>query len=152
MVDVHEDPERRNGTVKWFNSSKGFGYIVDDTGNEIFAHQSNIMADGYRTLGEGERVEFSIGIDTQDRRKAVKITGLNGGPVVGDQRGPRGGRRSDFRGGDDSDRHDDKRGGGGDGDKGGERGDDRRGGRRRDDDRRVRDNNRSNEGRRRDRE
>ncbi|MFW6691458.1 cold-shock protein [Streptomyces sp. MAR4 CNX-425] len=47
------------GTVKWFNSEKGFGFIAqDDGGADVFAHHSNINAQGYRELTEGQRVEF----------------------------------------------------------------------------------------------
>ena len=53
--------ERETGTVKWFNSAKGFGFIVRDQGEDIFVHYSAISGDGYRTLEEGQRVEFSIG-------------------------------------------------------------------------------------------
>ncbi len=53
--------EREAGTVKWFNSSKGFGFIVRDQGEDIFVHYSAISGEGYRALEEGQRVEFSIG-------------------------------------------------------------------------------------------
>lgn len=50
------------GTVKWFNSSKGFGFIVpDDGGNDLFVHHSEIKTDGYASLNEGQKVEFEIG-------------------------------------------------------------------------------------------
>ncbi len=48
------------GTVKWFNNSKGFGFIGRDEGPDVFVHYSAIAGDGYRTLQEGERVEFEI--------------------------------------------------------------------------------------------
>jgi CspA family cold shock protein len=49
------------GTVKWFNASKGFGFIApDDGGADVFAHQSNIMTQGYRELYEGQKVTFDI--------------------------------------------------------------------------------------------
>jgi CspA family cold shock protein len=49
------------GTVKWFNDSKGFGFItVDGQEKDIFVHQSAIQAEGYRSLTEGQRVEFEI--------------------------------------------------------------------------------------------
>ena len=50
-----------NGTVKWFNAEKGYGFItVDDGGQDVFVHYSAIVADGYRSLEEGQRVEFEV--------------------------------------------------------------------------------------------
>ena len=48
------------GTVKWFNNDKGYGFIKRDTGEDVFVHHSAIQAQGYRTLNEGERVEFDV--------------------------------------------------------------------------------------------
>jgi CspA family cold shock protein len=49
------------GTVKWFNSEKGFGFIsVDGGGSDVFVHYSAIMMDGYKALEEGQRVEFQV--------------------------------------------------------------------------------------------
>jgi cold shock protein len=52
--------ERVQGTVKWFNSSKGFGFIQQPGGEDVFVHFKAIVADGYRSLEEGQKVEFSI--------------------------------------------------------------------------------------------
>ena len=52
--------EREIGTVKWFNSGKGYGFIEREEGDDVFVHFSAIMGDGYRNLDEGQRVEFSI--------------------------------------------------------------------------------------------
>lgn len=52
--------ERVQGTVKWFNSSKGFGFIQQPGGEDVFVHFKAIVGDGYRTLEEGQKVEFSI--------------------------------------------------------------------------------------------
>jgi CspA family cold shock protein len=52
--------EKEQGTVKWFNGSKGYGFIARDTGEDVFVHYSAIVADGYRTLEEGQRVEFVV--------------------------------------------------------------------------------------------
>jgi CspA family cold shock protein len=52
--------EREQGTVKWFNATKGYGFIERDAGGDIFVHHSDIRAEGYRTLDEGQRVEFSV--------------------------------------------------------------------------------------------
>ncbi|MCB2183240.1 MAG: cold shock domain-containing protein [Desulfobulbaceae bacterium] len=48
------------GTVKWFNASKGFGFIEQDGGSDVFVHHSAINADGYRSLEEGARVAFDV--------------------------------------------------------------------------------------------
>jgi len=48
------------GTVKWFNDSKGYGFIKDSKGEDVFVHFSAIQAEGFRTLSEGEEVEFEI--------------------------------------------------------------------------------------------
>ena len=52
--------ERETGTVKWFNASKGYGFIGRDNGDDVFVHYTAIIADGYRTLSEGQKVEFDI--------------------------------------------------------------------------------------------
>jgi CspA family cold shock protein len=48
------------GTVKWFNAEKGFGFIAVDGGQDVFVHYSAIQSDGYRSLDEGQRVEFEV--------------------------------------------------------------------------------------------
>ncbi|BBI36400.1 cold-shock protein [Cohnella abietis] len=48
------------GTVKWFNADKGFGFIEVEGGNDVFVHFSAIQGDGYKSLDEGQRVEFNI--------------------------------------------------------------------------------------------
>lgn len=52
--------ERVTGTVKWFNASKGYGFIAREDGPDVFVHYTAIQSDGYRSLTEGQRVEFSI--------------------------------------------------------------------------------------------
>ncbi len=49
-----------NGTVKWFNAEKGFGFITSEEGNDVFVHFSQINKDGYKTLEEGEKVTFDL--------------------------------------------------------------------------------------------
>ena len=51
---------REKGTVKWFNNSKGFGFIQRDSGEDVFVHFKSINATGYKTLAEGQRVEFTV--------------------------------------------------------------------------------------------
>ena len=48
------------GTVKWFNDSKGFGFISVDSGNDVFVHHSEIQGSGFKTLQEGQKVEFEV--------------------------------------------------------------------------------------------
>jgi cold shock protein len=52
--------ERIIGTVKWFNGEKGYGFLAQDNGPDVFVHFSAIQANGYRTLVEGQKVEFSV--------------------------------------------------------------------------------------------
>ena len=61
------------GTVKWFNSEKGYGFLAPDGGGaDVFVHYSAIQADGYRSLDEGQRVEFEIG----QGQKGPQATGV----------------------------------------------------------------------------
>ncbi|CAN5151189.1 MAG: cold-shock protein [Gemmatimonadetes bacterium] len=52
--------ERKTGTVKWFNDAKGFGFIQQDNGPDVFVHFSAIQADGFKSLAENDKVEFEI--------------------------------------------------------------------------------------------
>ncbi|MBA0799285.1 hypothetical protein Gohar_009811, partial [Gossypium harknessii] len=82
---------RLAGTVKWFNDQKGFGFITPtDGGDDVFVHQSSIRSDGFRSLADGEEVEFVIE-SSEGRSKAVDVTGPNGEPVRGSSRSGRGG-------------------------------------------------------------
>jgi len=67
--------ERQNGTVKWFNDSKGFGFISRPNGEDLFVHHSSIEADGHRSLSEGQAVEFSVEQGTKGPR-AVNVRAL----------------------------------------------------------------------------
>jgi len=51
---------RETGTVKWFNGSKGYGFIQRESGDDVFVHHSAIVMEGFRTLEEGQRVEFEV--------------------------------------------------------------------------------------------
>lgn len=52
--------EKEEGTVKWFNGSKGYGFIERESGEDVFVHYSAIAGDGFRSLDEGQRVEFTV--------------------------------------------------------------------------------------------
>jgi CspA family cold shock protein len=52
--------QRVTGTVKWFNDAKGFGFLSHEGGKDVFVHHSSIEAEGFRSLTEGDKVEFSI--------------------------------------------------------------------------------------------
>jgi CspA family cold shock protein len=55
-----EDQSLASGTVKWFNDQKGYGFIAQDSGGDVFVHYSGIEGSGFRSLSEGERVEFEV--------------------------------------------------------------------------------------------
>jgi len=64
-----------NGTVKWFNEAKGFGFISQEGGEDVFVHFSTIQGDGFKTLAEGDRVDFDVtrgpkGLQAANVRKA----------------------------------------------------------------------------------
>mmetsp|Transcript_2319 Transcript_2319/g.2588 ORF Transcript_2319/g.2588 Transcript_2319/m.2588 type:complete len:207 (-) Transcript_2319:324-944(-) len=93
------------GKVNWFNVAKGFGFITRDDGEgDVFVHQSDLHAEGFRSLREGEGVEFAIETGEDGRNKAVNVTGPEGACVqgaprrVGYGRGRGRGGRGGFRG------------------------------------------------------
>lgn len=61
------------GTVKWFNDAKGFGFIEQDGGKDVFVHHSAIQADGFKSLQEGERVSFNV-VDGAKGPSAANVT------------------------------------------------------------------------------
>ena len=61
------------GTVKWFNNQKGYGFISDESGNDVFVHFSGINAEGFKSLEEGAAVEFDVQ-DGQKGPQAVNVT------------------------------------------------------------------------------
>ena len=60
------------GTVKWFNSDKGFGFITAENGNDVFVHFSAIQGEGFKSLEEGQKVEFSI----EDGQRGPQATNI----------------------------------------------------------------------------
>lgn len=63
-----------NGTVKWFESQKGFGFITnDETGQDIFVHYTAIISDGFKALDEGQKVKFDIETDPSDSSKIKAV-------------------------------------------------------------------------------
>ena len=64
--------ERESGTVKWFNGTKGYGFIARESGEDVFVHYSAIEGSGYRNLNEGQRVEFSV----EQGAKGLQATGV----------------------------------------------------------------------------
>ena len=63
------------GTVKWFNDSKGYGFIQQPEGDDVFVHFSAIEVEGFRTLAEGDEVEFEISESEKDRRATNVMRG-----------------------------------------------------------------------------
>jgi len=61
-----------NGTVKWFNESKGFGFIAREDGSDVFVHYSSIQSNGYKSLAEGDTVSF----DTENGSKGLKAVNV----------------------------------------------------------------------------
>ncbi|TBW77480.1 cold-shock protein [Staphylococcus warneri] len=64
-----------NGTVKWFNADKGFGFIERGNGNDVFDHYSGIAGEGYKSLEEGQNVDFDI-IEGQRGEQATNVAAI----------------------------------------------------------------------------
>jgi CspA family cold shock protein len=79
---------RLNGTVKWFSQEKGYGFIVQDDGPDVFVHHSSIQGSGFRTLEEGERVEFDLKQEAKGPRaeNVVRLDAPQGGAPSGGER------------------------------------------------------------------
>ena len=63
------------GTVKWFNAKKGFGFISDEEGNDVFVHFSALQMDGFKVLDEGDDVEFEV-VNGEKGPQAANVTKL----------------------------------------------------------------------------
>jgi cold shock protein len=78
--------ERLKGTVKWFNNAKGYGFLGRDDGPDVFIHYSSITTEGYKSLQEGDQVEFEI-VQGQKGPQAANVTknherGFCSGPIL----------------------------------------------------------------------
>ena len=82
---------RSTGKVKWFSQEKGYGFIQQDSGPDVFVHHSQIQSKGFRTLNEGERVEFDV-IEEPKGLKAQNVVRLD--EAAGGSGGSGGGRRT----------------------------------------------------------
>eukprot|EP01084_Bolivina_argentea_P036679 67823_1 len=86
---AQQNPQKAvaKGTCKRYNSEKGFGFItVDDGSGDVFVHYSEINAPGFKSLQEGESLEFEVVVQDDGRRKAINVTGPNGSFVKGDDK------------------------------------------------------------------
>eukprot|EP01084_Bolivina_argentea_P014557 27198_1 len=87
MTQVMNQPNICKGTCKKFDTLKGFGFItVDDGSGDVFVHYSEIQSQGFKSLAEGESVEFEIVVQDDGRRKAINVTGPGGQNVIGQKR------------------------------------------------------------------
>jgi CspA family cold shock protein len=74
MPAIEQRVSMATGTVKWFNDSKGFGFISQEGGDDVFVHHTAIQSEGFRSLAEGDKVEFEVvkgpkGLQAQNVRK-----------------------------------------------------------------------------------
>ncbi|MBQ4472761.1 MAG: cold-shock protein [Lachnospiraceae bacterium] len=60
------------GSVKWFNNQKGYGFIVDESGRDVFVHYSGILVEGFRTVSEGQEVEFDL-VESPKGPQAINV-------------------------------------------------------------------------------
>jgi len=65
----------KKGTVKWFNAKKGFGFISDEEGNDVFVHYSALLMDGFKVLEEGDNVEFEV-VEGEKGPQAANVSKL----------------------------------------------------------------------------
>jgi cold shock protein len=84
---------RSSGKVKWFSQEKGYGFIQQDSGPDVFVHHSQIQSNGFRTLNEGERVEFDV-LEEPKGLKAQNVVRLDEAAGGSGSSGGGGGRRS----------------------------------------------------------
>ncbi len=65
----------KTGTVKWFNAKKGFGFISDEEGNDVFVHYSALLMDGFKVLEEGDQVEYEV-VEGEKGPQAANVSRL----------------------------------------------------------------------------
>lgn len=65
------------GTVKWFNAAKGYGFIEQESGEDIFVHYSAIQDEGFKSLNQGEKVEFEVSEGENGKSQAVSVSKLS---------------------------------------------------------------------------
>jgi len=65
----------KKGTVKWFNAKKGYGFLCDEDGNDVFVHFSALLMDGFKVLEEGDKVEFEV-VQEEKGPQAANVTKL----------------------------------------------------------------------------
>lgn len=85
-LSMSDDSSVHQGTVKWFDTMKGYGFIKPNNEDEedVFVHQTAIQTEGFRSLADGEAVEYQLELDPKSgRRKAAQVTGPNGEAVQG---------------------------------------------------------------------
>ena len=100
-------PQAHTGRVKWFNNTRGYGFLTYKDENsvdlDVFVHFSSIRSqveDSFKTLTQGEYVSFDLAdSNKQDKLLAVNVTGVNGGPLLSDQRALNRERRTEYNGG-----------------------------------------------------
>jgi len=68
------------GTVKWFNAAKGYGFIEKEDGGDLFVHFSAIQGDGFKTLGQGQKVQFDV-VPGSKGEQAANVSKVGDGPV-----------------------------------------------------------------------
>eukprot|EP00469_Lotharella_globosa_P013070 CAMPEP_0167788288 /NCGR_PEP_ID=MMETSP0111_2-20121227/9951_1 /TAXON_ID=91324 /ORGANISM="Lotharella globosa, Strain CCCM811" /LENGTH=132 /DNA_ID=CAMNT_0007680137 /DNA_START=49 /DNA_END=447 /DNA_ORIENTATION=- len=96
-AEVEEKAGKQKGSCKWFDSKKGFGFITpEDGGPDVFVHQTQIHAPGFRNLADGEPVEFLLEESEDGKTRAVQVTGPDGGYVQGAPRPAPIGRDDDW--------------------------------------------------------
>ena len=75
LIFLRRYPRMNKGTVKWFNNQKGYGFISDEAGHDVFVHYSGLNMDGFKSLDEGAAVEYDV-VEGEKGRQAVNVTKL----------------------------------------------------------------------------